>query len=125
MQKSQILFITSLIFAIIITIFAITNSEPVTINLIYQEVIASQALVIFISAAIGAVIVSMLGIIKYIKLTMGLKKLKKDNESLKNELEELKALNDNEQMSVTNEADYVIDNTVQKEEDEDILSKEQ
>ncbi len=125
MQKSQILFITSLIFAIIITIFAITNSEPVTINLIYQEVIASQALVIFISAAIGAVIVSMLGIIKYIKLTMGLKKLKKDNESLKNELEELKALNDNEQMSVTNEADYVIDNTVQKEEDEDVLSKEQ
>jgi uncharacterized integral membrane protein len=39
MQKSQILFISSLI-------FAITNSELVTINLFFQNVIASQALVI-------------------------------------------------------------------------------
>ena len=124
MQKSQILFIISLIFAIIITIFAITNAEPVTINLIYQEVIASQALVIFVSAAIGAVIVSMLGIIKYIKLTMGLKKLKKENEALKIELDGLKAMNEKEKMPVINEEDYVAHNIVESKEYEDIDIKE-
>ena len=124
MQKSQILFIISLIFAIIITIFAITNAEPVTINLIYQEVIASQALVIFVSAAIGAVIVSMLGIIKYIKLTMGLKKLKKENEALKIELDGLKAMNENEKIPVINEEDYLAHNIVESKEYEDIDIKE-
>lgn len=124
MQKSQILFIISLIFAIIITIFAITNAEPVTINLIYQEVIASQALVIFVSAAIGAVIVSMLGIIKYIKLTMGIKKLKKENEALKIELDGLKAMNEKEKMPVINEEDYVAHNIVESKEYEDIDIKE-
>lgn len=124
MQKSQILFIISLVFAIIITIFAITNSEPVTINLIYQEVIASQALVIFVSAAIGAVIVSMLGIIKYIKLTMGLKKLKKENEALKIELDGLKAMNDNEKMPLINEEDYIAHNIVEGKEYKDIDIKE-
>jgi uncharacterized integral membrane protein len=124
MQKSQILFIISLIFAIIITIFAITNAEPVTINLIYQEVIASQALVIFVSAAIGAVIVSMLGIIKYIKLTMGLKKLKKENEALNIELDGLKAMNEKEKMPVINEEDYVAHNIVESKEYEDIDIKE-
>lgn len=35
MQKNQMLFIVSLVFAIIVTIFALTNANPVVINLLF------------------------------------------------------------------------------------------
>lgn len=86
MQKSQFLFIISLVFAIIITAFAITNSEPVIINLFFYELTASQALVIFVSAALGAIIVTTLGLMRYIKLISEVKKLRKENETMINKI---------------------------------------
>jgi len=90
MQKSQLLFIVSLIFAIIVTIFALTNSDPVVINLLFLQFEASQALVIFFSAALGAITVTLLGLIKHIKLKSEVKKLKKEKEELMKENQELR-----------------------------------
>lgn len=89
MQRIQFMFIVSLVFAIIITIFALTNAAPVTINLFFYKFEASQALVIFISAALGAVIVTSLGIVKHIKLLNQVKALNKSNDELSAQIQTL------------------------------------
>lgn len=85
MQKSQVLFIIGLIFAIVITVFALTNSEPVGINLLFYDFTASQALIIFVSAALGAVIVATLGTVRYIRRISEIRRLKKEIDVLKKE----------------------------------------
>lgn len=82
MQKVQWMFIVGLVFAIIITIFALTNANPVVISLLFFKFTASQALVIFISAALGAVIATSLGLVNRIKLKGQIKVLRKTNEEL-------------------------------------------
>lgn len=61
-------FVISLLFAIIVALFAIQNSGVVTINFLFTEYPVSQALVILISAALGAIIVMFLGAVKQFKL---------------------------------------------------------
>lgn len=82
MEKKQIYFISSLILAIIITIFAVANSGPVKVSLLFFKFEASQALVIFISAMIGAITVFLLNVIKQVELNKQIKTLKKENEDL-------------------------------------------
>lgn len=89
MQKIQFMFIISLVFAIIVTIFALTNANPVVINLIFYKFVSSQALIIFISAALGAIIVTSLGLIKHIKLKSKIKALHRENEELSTKLQKL------------------------------------
>ena len=90
-------FIVALILSIIVASFAIVNSKIVTINLLFTTVSVSQALVIFISVSIGAIIALLFGFVKEIKLKKQLKEkkkevkdLSKDKESLKEELTALK-----------------------------------
>lgn len=83
-------FILSLIFAIIVALFALKNANSVLIDFIFAKIEVSQAIVIFVSAALGAVIVTMLGIVRQIKLSMKVKEQGKKIESLetqKNDLE--------------------------------------
>lgn len=115
MNKNQIFFIISLIFAILVTVFALTNAGPVPVNLFFYKVEASQALIIFMSAAIGAIITLLLGIWKYYALVIEGKKMKKNNENLQNEikrllseLEKFKSLN-NDKVNVEN-----IDNKIER-----------
>lgn len=89
MQKNQILFIVGLVFAIIITLFALTNSNVVVINLLFYRLKASQALIIFCSAALGAIIVTSLGLTKQFKLQNEIKKLKSENNNLTKKIEDL------------------------------------
>lgn len=89
MQKVQFMFIVSLVFAIIIAIFALTNSSPVVINLFFYRFTASQALIILISAALGAIIVTFLGIVRYIRLKSQIKALHKENDELSAKLQAL------------------------------------
>lgn len=81
-------FILSLLFAIIVTIFAIQNSDSVAINFLFAKVEISQALVIFISAALGAIIVTILGLVRQFKLTRKIK----DQEKVVKGLEEEKSI---------------------------------
>lgn len=68
-------FIISLIFAAIVGVFALSNSEPVTINLIFTELIMSQAIVIFLSAILGAIVVAFLGWVKGLKFKKEIREL--------------------------------------------------
>lgn len=89
MQKVQFNFIVGLVFAIIITIFALTNASTVVINLFFYKFEVSQVLVIFISAALGAVIVTSLGLVNQVKLKSQIKALRKANEELSAEIQNL------------------------------------
>lgn len=90
-------FVLSLLFALLVTIFAIQNAVTVTINFLFAEFDISQALVILISAVLGAGIVLLLGTIKQIKSNLKLRnlsktvaKLEEENKVLKGENESLK-----------------------------------
>lgn len=87
----QLGFIFSLIFAIIITIFALQNSDPVKINFLFANIEISQALVIFISAVCGAIIVAILGFYKNLKVKINFKKANKEIKGLETENSNLKS----------------------------------
>lgn len=72
-----IAFIFSLLFSVLVVIFALQNSANVTINFLFVEQTVSQALVILISAIFGAIIVLLLSMLKQIKLNMKIRNLTK------------------------------------------------
>jgi|GEM_PF-3488136 Uncharacterized integral membrane protein len=89
MQKSQFLFILSLILAVIVTVFALTNSSQVVINFFFTEFTGSLALVIFMSAMLGALVVMFLGIGRFIGFKLETKRLNKEKTTLTKEKESL------------------------------------
>jgi uncharacterized integral membrane protein len=97
MYKNQFLFVVGLIFAVIVTVFAMANARPVEINLLFTKFYASQALLIFFSAALGAVLVTFMGLIRHFKLTGELRTLRKENEKLRNQSK----FNEDEKKSTT------------------------
>lgn len=82
MQKNQFFFIISLIFSGIVAFFALINGSPVSVDLFFVKLEASLALVVLASAILGAIIVSLLGLAKHIKMKMEIKKLVKENQEL-------------------------------------------
>lgn len=82
-------FIFSLLFAIMVAVFALKNANKVLIDFIFGKVNISQALVILISAILGAVIVAIMGSVKNFKLKKDNKELNKKLESIKKEKNEL------------------------------------
>lgn len=82
-------FILSLIIAAIVGIFALSNGEKVEIDLIFTEVIMSQAIVIFISTFLGAVIVSLLSWVKSWKFKRQIKELNKKITMIEDEKRQL------------------------------------
>lgn len=90
MQKNQAFFICSLIFSILVTIFALTNARAVSVNLLFYQFQASQAIIIIFSATIGAIIVTFLGLIKHIKLKSEIRTLRKENIDLTKRLDDVK-----------------------------------
>ncbi len=101
MQKNQFLFLLSLIFAVIVCVFALTNAAPVTINLFFYKFEGSLALVIFLSAMLGAIILALLGVARFIKFRMEIKKLGKEKDTLIKEKELL--IKQNEDLKSKNE----------------------
>lgn len=96
-------FIISLVFAIVVAIFGIQNSEVITVNFFSTNLSISLALLIFISTIIGAIIIAMLGLKKELSLSHGNKQLTKKAKNFENEIEVMKdenvALkNDNENL---------------------------
>ncbi|NMA86142.1 MAG: DUF1049 domain-containing protein [Tissierellia bacterium] len=99
MEKS---FIFSLIFAALVAIFALANADKVAINLLFTDVFISQAMVIFVSTILGAVIMALLGMFKSFKLKKEIKDLKKQIEPLEIEKDNLTALVDERGAEITN-----------------------
>lgn len=85
MQKNLI---ASLLFSIVIALFAILNAATVPVNLIFVKAEVSAALVILISASLGAIIVFSLDITTKYKLKKQLKGALKEIENLTKNLED-------------------------------------
>ena len=83
-------FVLSLIFALIVAVFAIQNATAVEVNFLAWEVSISQALIILMSAIFGAIAVLLLSLMKQIKLKANIRSDKKTITSLKNENQPLK-----------------------------------
>ena len=81
--------IVSLIFSLIIAVFASLNSEVVSISLIFSKYQLSQSLVIILSAVIGAVIAIFLGLFNKIKTSLKIRELNNEVKSSKAKIEEL------------------------------------
>jgi len=99
MQKG---FIFSLIFAAIVAIFALANANKVAIDLLFTKIQISQAIVIFISTILGAIIMALLGMVRTFKLKKEIKELNKEIEPLETELGNLKSLLENRGEEIKN-----------------------
>lgn len=83
-------FVLVLIFAVIVAVFAIQNAEVVDIQFLNMEWPVSQALVILFSAMLGALIVLMLSIIRWVKYSSKVKSSTKTIAALEDENKKLK-----------------------------------
>lgn len=90
MQKNIII---TLLFSILIALFAVLNAAAVPVNLIFTKVDVSAALVILISASIGAIIVYSLDAVPKMKSRKKCRELEKSNSTLTNENTQLKEKN--------------------------------
>jgi uncharacterized integral membrane protein len=82
MQKS---FILILVLAIIIGIFALSNSDVVEIDFVFARVMLSQAIVIFISVLLGAAVATLFGVLREMKLKKQIKEHRNALETLRSE----------------------------------------
>lgn len=82
-------FILSLIFAAIVAIFALNNSEIVLINLLFTKVEISQAIVILISAILGAVVAAIFSGVRSLRSNRKIKNLNQEIRELNEKNKEL------------------------------------
>lgn len=107
--NTEIKFIISLLFAVLVAIFAIQNAGSVEINFLFTKFTISQAVVILSSAIVGAFIVVLLSLVKQIKQNMKIKQLNKEIETLAEEKDKLQAKVDEFALINTNNEDSVED----------------
>ena len=83
-------FVLALVFALIVAVFAIQNAGAVDISFLTMELTISQALVILLSAAFGALVVLLLSLVRWIKCQSKIKSQAKTINSLEQENKQLK-----------------------------------
>jgi len=82
----QVYIVLILIFAIIITLFALFNSVVVPVSLLFFEVEVSLALVIIVSTLIGAVLTALIGTARKIRSGKEIKGLNKKSTELEKQI---------------------------------------
>lgn len=100
-------FIISLVLALLVAIFAIQNSDPVTVSFFITTRQISQALIILLSTVVGAIIALSLGLIKQFALSKKLKEKDRAIRSLETEVASLKI--ENEDMKKTHTSGVDLD----------------
>lgn len=86
MQKQFILFI---LLSIIISAFAITNAEIMTVRLFFWTFSLSGSLVILLSVALGGLLVFLFGLVSFFKNKMAIRDLQKELKSAQLSIDEL------------------------------------
>lgn len=84
-------FIILLVFAVIISLFAFSNSEKVFIDLFVTEVQMSQAIVILVSTLLGATVAAVFAGFKSLKMKKNIKDLNKKIFNMEEEIEQIKS----------------------------------
>lgn len=87
----QLNFVLSMVFALFVAIFAIVNSEPVTVNLFVKTIDSNMAVVIFFATALGGLIVFLFSAFTTLKKNRKIKSTTKSNTTLEAELEKAEA----------------------------------
>lgn len=86
MSKAQTYFIVALLFALSVAVFAVQNTEGVTIKFLFWQYNGiSKVLVILASAAVGALLVIFLGLSWQIKRLKYIRQLESEIRALKNQ----------------------------------------
>jgi putative membrane protein len=85
----QVWFVVSLLFSIVIALFAALNSDVVTIRLFFARYELSQSIVIILSAVLGAVIAIFFGFFGKVKSAMKTRELNSEIKYYKSKNEEL------------------------------------
>lgn len=117
-------FIFSLIFAVIVAVFALKNGDKVLIDFLFTKVEISQAIVIFLSAILGAVTVSILGIVKNIKFRKEIKVLNKKVNSMVNKNKDLELLLEERGKEIRSLNKKNLNDNISTDEDEDGMELE-
>jgi len=105
MSKAQAYFIVALLFALSVAVFAIQNTEGISINFLFWRYEGiSKVLVILASAAVGAIAVLFLGFWWQFKKAMYIRQLEGEIRSLKAKLNQ-------EQVAVAREEQNVPEET--------------
>ncbi|MDI3281604.1 MAG: LapA family protein [Bacillota bacterium] len=81
----QGILILALLFALAVTLFAVQNATAVTVRFLHWNFQTYLAVVIFGSAALGAVVVALLGLVKQIRLRWRLRALQAQAEKWEEE----------------------------------------
>ncbi|MGQ9558517.1 MAG: lipopolysaccharide assembly protein LapA domain-containing protein [Desulfurispora sp.] len=90
MSKGQLFFFFALILSAMVTIFALQNAVPVSINLLFWHIEGfSVVLLILLSALAGALTTLLLGIWWQFKRFIYIRNLESENIKLKNQLQQL------------------------------------
>ncbi|MCF6465920.1 LapA family protein [Clostridium sp. Cult2] len=114
-------FIFSLIFAAIVAVFALKNGDRVLIDFLFAEVEISQAIVIFASAILGAVTVSILTTMKHIKFKKEIKELNKKIKGIIEEKDDLNLLLEEKEKEIKALKEKTIDDNTYVDESEEEL----
>lgn len=102
-------FILSLIFAAIIAIFALNNSDRVLIDLIFTEIQLSQAIIILISALFGAVIAAAFSWVRSLKSNKKIKNLNNEITELNQRNKELNELVESKDKQIKRLSKEIVD----------------
>lgn len=86
-MKNQGALILSLLFALIVSVFAVINVEPVEVDYLIGSAHWPLVLVIIGSAFMGAITVMSLSAVRLISLNRKVKKLERENEELKQKVQ--------------------------------------
>lgn len=113
----QLKFILSLILSIVVAMFAIQNSAAVPVNFFIYHLEISQALIILISAIIGAIIAFSLGLMKQFSINKTIKEKDKKIHELEVSITKLELENAEQRNSllISKEANMPIEPTVNNE----------
>lgn len=118
----QFWFILSLIFAVLIALFAVLNSDEVTLNLVITTLSTRQSVIILASAAIGAIIASFIGMFRALKSSLKIRDLNNQIKELQQNLEKLKTENEalSEKNNMETEAPTMKDTNEEKNSENEI-----
>ncbi|AUJ26157.1 MULTISPECIES: lipopolysaccharide assembly LapA domain-containing protein [Virgibacillus] len=87
-MRGQTYVIFTIVFVIIVAVFAVTNVETVEVNYLFWSAESPLILVILFSVLMGGLITATVGLIKMYRMQREMKRLEAENFNLMNRLEE-------------------------------------